>query len=105
MKIEEIHKQKNFKDKIDGVDLLLSEVKKLKKSKKFDDRSYYTISDFIKSLEFITSLKAPTVDNCFNTKVEILSAFGVRSADLSVKDLPDGAKKGIVLLNFICKKK
>lgn len=102
--IKTISLLKEFKDQKERVSILHSEISKVKKNSELSDKDFYIATDFLKSLDAIVQMENSSVENCFNTRVGLLADFGVRSVDMSEKNLPEGAKKGIVLLKLICRK-
>ncbi|PIK15324.1 hypothetical protein [Halobacteriovorax sp. JY17] len=104
-KIKVIAQNKTFKEQKESVQLLQSEITKIKTHSKLSDRDFYILTDFSKTLDSISLIKDRSADSCFNTKVEIMSNFGNRSTSMSEKDLPDGVKKGLLLLKLLCSKK
>ncbi|GEM_PF-3979444 len=102
--IKAIYKLKDFKKQKSRIDELHSEITKVKKNSKLSDKDFYIATDFLKTLDAISLMSSASTENCFDTRVSLLSEFGVRSVDMSEKNLPEGAKKGVVLLKLICKK-
>lgn len=102
--IKSIYQLKKFKEQKEAIEVLHSEITNLKKNSKLSDKDFYIATDFLKVLDAIIVMDSISVDKCFDTRVGVLTEFGIRSVDMSQKNLPDGAKKGMVLLKLICRK-
>jgi hypothetical protein len=101
--INSIKKTKNkeiFLEKISKLQKMAEESKKKSKS----DQKFYFNYDLIKSLNIILRMKKFSVDECYRSKVEHFSLYGIRSDNFNKSDLPIGASLSYELLSSICKK-
>ena len=104
-KVLSIAKVKTFKEQKENLLLLQDEIKKLKKASKLSDRDFYIATDFNKVVDSISMMTSNSRESCFNTQIEVMSSYGVRSVDMSEKELPSGAKKALLALKILCSMK
>ncbi|CBW26164.1 putative exported protein [Halobacteriovorax marinus SJ] len=102
-KIKMIYKLKSKSEKIKNIETLHEEVKKLKENSKLSDADFYIATDFLNALSPILTSKDYKKENCFNSKVELMSNFGIKEIEQLEKELPFGAKKGFILLSVLCR--
>ena len=104
-KLNSIAKVKTFKEQKKNLLLLQDEIKKIKKVTKLSDSDFYLATDFNKVADSISMMTSNSSENCFNTQIEVMSNYGVRSVDMSEKELPVGAKKALEFFKILCSKK
>lgn len=96
---------KNSKDKktfLKRVSNLQQEAKTLKKESK-NDKEFYFYYDLEKSIDVITRLKKFNTEECYRTKIELFSLYGVRNDNFNKSDLPVGAALSYDFLSHFCK--